>query len=150
MTKTSPKELRYFFQATKYLSSRKYEEAFRVLIEGLEKNLETPNRVRTQDLISMFLMLLTSLIDSLEEQFGVDLQIGTENSDLEPFCSYCARKKSEVKVLMGGGGGAICDGCAKRFHEFAIQLISESTPGRTSRRSRKTADTKSTKARPQR
>jgi hypothetical protein len=88
-------------------------------------------------------MFLTEFTDSSNDHFGLDLQVWPEDADAEPYCSYCAGKKSEVRVLMGGGGGVICDRCAKEFHELALELISESKPARTSRRSKKTLGGKS-------
>ncbi|MBQ1611484.1 MAG: ATP-dependent Clp protease ATP-binding subunit ClpX, partial [Muribaculaceae bacterium] len=43
----------------------------------------------------------------------------------EIFCSFCGRSEREVKLLMPGLNGCICDECAERAHEIANEYLNK-------------------------
>ena len=43
----------------------------------------------------------------------------------EIFCSFCGRIEREVKLLMPGLNGCICDECAERAHEIANEYLNK-------------------------
>ena len=43
----------------------------------------------------------------------------------EIFCSFCGRSEREVKLLMPGINGCICDECAERAHEISLEYLDQ-------------------------
>ena len=43
----------------------------------------------------------------------------------EMFCSFCGRSEREVKLLMPGINGCICDECAERAHEISLEYLDQ-------------------------
>ena len=40
-------------------------------------------------------------------------------------CSFCGRGESEVRLLMPGLNGCICDECAERAHEISVEYLDQ-------------------------
>lgn len=43
----------------------------------------------------------------------------------EMYCSFCGRSEREVKLLMPGINGCICDECAERAHEISLEYLDQ-------------------------
>lgn len=43
----------------------------------------------------------------------------------EIFCSFCGRSEREVKLMMPGLNGCICDECAERAHEISLEYLNK-------------------------
>lgn len=128
-------ELLYIFKCMEHMRAGKHGKAFRTFTKGLERNLASVERIKSQDLLNALLLLATEIESSLERDFGVHLvAVSKPQPKLVVTCGYCGRRKSETKLLMGGGGGPICDRCAKEFNDFAEAATRAKAANRAPRR----------------
>ena len=126
------RQLYYIPKSMMQMSAGEYGKAFQSLIRGLERNLKDADHIRSRDLISAFLLLSVELESSLERDYGVGLAaISRPHRKPVLACGYCGRRKRDTKVLMGGGGGPICDRCAKQFNDLAEATLKAKAAKRT-------------------
>lgn len=124
----APAELQYLLQCCEAVTEERYEEAILLFHQGLLENQKEPDQIKTSDLLP----LLHALFREIELSLGPNIAIKwrklweqTHKAEklVEPTCSFCIKKQSEVFKLIAGHGGYICDECVRTCLNVLIDII---------------------------
>jgi hypothetical protein len=97
-----------------------YDRAVEVLRKGIDMGLaESSKSIDSHRLLHTLRLLIHSVVESIDTNFGVRLGSARPIVDSIDRCSICGRTRSEVGTLFSGVSGGICglcieDICAKK------------------------------------
>ena len=98
------------------IDERRYRDALTSLDDGINKQLGSPQTVDAGELLKHFRALITYLDFRLAEDFGTEWEAQPYTVDkTEIRCSFCGKKKLEVKRIIAGPGVFICNECIQIF-----------------------------------
>lgn len=97
------------------LNKSQYSDAIRLLDDGLNQHLISPEQVDVTALIKHVRALINYLEFRLEEDFEIDEHVRREDAKREPRCTFCGARQSEAKRIIAGPGVFICDKCIKQW-----------------------------------
>jgi hypothetical protein len=111
-----PPELGFLSDCLVALSNHDYRAALGTTKAGLENVLGAEASVNTQQLVSLFYMIVCYLESKLKESYGEQWENLVIRRDIpekekEVSCSFCEKEQKEVQKIVAGTGVFICDEC---------------------------------------
>jgi ClpX C4-type zinc finger len=111
-----PPELTFLSDCLLTISRQEYRSTLDVMRAGLEGLFQSDVHVTTQELASLFYMVVLNLESNLEKAYGEQWEKRVpkpenqiEEKDIR--CSFCGKEQREVEKVIAGPGVFICNEC---------------------------------------
>lgn len=109
-------DVQFMFDASFEVVEMNYEKAILVMRQGIEESLFEPNNeIDSKRLLHSLGLLITCLEESVKKNFGIEFNAVEKAERLENRCDFCAKSSSEVKTLVAGANGNICNSCVQEI-----------------------------------